>query len=285
MLAAASHHQPLIISPSPAAGTTGPIDLAANISLATAEALAAITIVQLIHPGTPVLFGLMCLGADLRTGSVAYGSPAFSLQARYTAALARRYRLPSRFGGTLTDAPSLSPQCGYESMLNLLSNVQNGVNLIAHGAGTMGSVAAMSYEKFIIDLEIIDMVKYYCGDLSVDEDTLNLDVIREVGPGGLFLSSRDTLEKCRTRAWDASVGLRRSSGMGEQQERLYRRIAERQRLLLEAYSKAPPAMEASLVAALDDYMLEQGVEREHLERIRRLVACDDTGDILGKEYS
>ena len=285
MLTAASHHQPLIISPSPAAGTTGPIDLAANISLATAEALAAITVVQLIHPGTPVLFGLMCLGADLRTGSVAYGSPAFSLQARYTAALARRYRLPSRFGGILTDAPSLSVQCGYESMLNLLSNVQNGVNLIAHGAGTVGSVAAMSYEKFIIDLEIIDMVDYYCGDLSVNADTLNLDVIREVGPGGLFLSSRDTLEKCRTRAWDASVGLRRSTGEGAQQGPLYRRIAERQRRLLEAYSKAPPAMEPSLVAALDDYMQDQGVERKHLERIRRLVERVDTIDLLGKEHA
>ena len=285
MLTAASHHQPLIISPSPAAGTTGPIELAANIALATAEALAAIAIVQLIHPGTPVLFGLMCLGADLRTGNVAYGSPAFSLQAKYTAALARRYRLPSRFGGTLTDAPSLSAQCGYESMLNLLSNVQNGVNLIAHGAGTMGSVGTMSYEKFIMDLEIIDMVRYYCADLVVDEDTLNLDLIREIGPGGLFLNSRDTLEKCRTRSWDASVGVPSRKGEGDQQERLYRRIADRQRMLLEAYSNAPPAIAPSVAAELDACMQDQGVEPELLEKIRRLVERVDTGEIHEKEQS
>jgi trimethylamine--corrinoid protein Co-methyltransferase len=285
MLVAASHRQPLIISPSPAAGTTGPIDLAANISLATAEALAAIAIVQLIYPGTPVLFGLMCLGADLRTGNVAYGSPAFSLQARYTAALARRYRLPSRFGGTLTDAPSLSVQCGYESMLNLLSNVQNGVNLVAHSAGTLNSVSAMSYEKFIMDLEIIDMVRYYCNDLPVDSDTLDLELIREIGPGGLFLSSRDTLKKCRTRGWDASVGVRNRNGEGEQQERFYRRIADRQRMLLEAYSNAPPAIAPSVAAELERYLQDQGLERGLLETIRRLVARVDTSGIHGKEQS
>ena len=280
MLVAAEHHQPLIVSPSPAAGTTGPIDLAANISLALAEALAAITIVQSLYPGTPVLFGLMCLGADLRSGGVAYGSPAYALQARYTAALARRYRLPSRFGGTLTDAPGLSIQCGYESMLNMLTSVQNGVNLVAHSAGTVGSVAAISYEKFILDLEIIDMVRYYCDDLEVSERTLNLDLIREVGPGGLFLGTRDTLSKCRTHAWDPFVGVRGNPGEAALQEKVFRRIAARQKDLLAAYSNAPPVMVPSMAAEMDGYMQSQGIEQKQLEKIRRLVEHGSASDSI-----
>jgi len=265
MIIAAHHNQPLIISPSPAAGTTGPIDMAANISLAAAEALAGIAIVETIRPGTPVIFGLQCLGADLRTGNISIGSPAYTLQAKYTAALARMYRLPSRCGGTLTDAPHLSPQSGYESMLNMLTTFQNGVNLIVHSAGTLDSFAAISYEKFIMDIQIIDMVKYYLDDLDVNPDTLNLELIGRVGPGGQFLTTMDTLNKCRSHSWNPLVGVFGNTGSGSPSDQFLNGIADRQRAMLDSYFS--PSLGRALLADLDDWMVRQGVDRSLLSAI------------------
>ena len=76
-MVSAHYNQPLILSPGPAAGTTGPIDLAGNMALATAEALAGIVIAQMIRPGVPVIFGLQCFGANLRTGNMKYLSNSF----------------------------------------------------------------------------------------------------------------------------------------------------------------------------------------------------------------
>jgi len=265
MIIATRHNQPLLISPSPAAGTTGPIDMAANISLAAAEALAGIAIVQTLRPGIPVIFGLQCLGADLRTGNISIGSPAYALQSKYTAALARMYRLPSRCGGTLTDAPNLSPQSGYESMLNMLATFQNGVNLIVHSAGTLDSFAAISYEKFFMDLEIIDMVHYYLKDLDVCRDTLNMELIRGVGPGGQFLTTRDTLQKCRSHSWNPVIGVRGNTGDGPPADKFLKRIADRQQAMLHSYSQPP--LDRSLLADLDDCMVRQGVDRSLLSTV------------------
>ncbi|WP_372677939.1 trimethylamine methyltransferase family protein [Desulfosarcina sp.] len=267
MIIAAQHNQPLIISPSPAAGTTGPIDMAANISLATAEALAGIAIVQTLRPGTPVIFGLQCLGADLKSGNISIGSPAYTLQSKYTAALARMYRLPSRCGGTLTDAPHLTPQSGYESMLNMLATFQNKVNFIVHSAGTLDRFAAISYEKFIMDTQIIDMVKFYADDLDVNPDTLNLELIRSVGPGGQFLTTGDTLKKCRTHAWNPFVGVRGNTAGASPSDQFLTSIADRQRVMLASYSSPP--MDRALLAELDDCMVRQGVDRGWLSAICR----------------
>ncbi|WP_170302104.1 trimethylamine methyltransferase family protein [Desulfosarcina widdelii] len=265
MMIAARHNQPLVISPSPAAGTTGPIDLAANIALATAEALAGIAIVQMIQPGTPVIFGLQCLGADLKTGNISIGSPAYALQAKYAAALARMYHLPSRCGGALTDAAYLSPQSGYESMLNMLATFQNGVNFVVHSAGILDSYSAISYEKFIMDIEIIDMVQYYLNDAAVDPQTLNLELIRSVGPGGQFLTTMDTLQKCRTQSWNSSIGVRGKSDGGLQEETFLKNIAAKEIFMLDAYE--PPTMDQMLHFELENFLIRQGVDQPLIDKI------------------
>ncbi|HSO19218.1 MAG TPA: trimethylamine methyltransferase family protein [Desulfosarcina sp.] len=279
MLVAARHNQPLIISPSPATGTTGPIDMAANISLATAEALAAIAIVQMVNPGTPVIFGLQCLGADLRTGNISMGSPAYTLQSKYTAALARMYGLPCRCGGALTDALHPGVQSGYESMLNLVAAYVNGVNLVVHSAGTLDSVAALSYDKFIADLEIIDMVRYYLQELVVDHETLNLALIRSVGPGGQFLNTIDALRKCRSHTWDPPIGVR-GYIRGQSAAQAYAtRIADRQRQMLTDYAASPPAMDRARLEQLNALLHEQGIDAALLDSIRRLAATVQADEI------
>lgn len=267
IMAAARNNQPLIISPAPAAGTTGPIDLAANLALATAEALAGIVITQMFNPGNPVLFGLQCYGADLKSGNISIGSPAYALQARYCAALARRYGVPSRCGGTTSDAKVVSAQSGYESMLSMFTACENRVNLIVHSAGILDSFGAFSYEKFLIDLEIIDMVQYYLGDIEVNESTLNLDLIRSVGPGGEFLTTMDTMKKCRTHSWMPQIGVRGiTDPKAKPMEKFIQNINTRRKKMLESYALPKISMETQ--EAMDSYMVNNQISPSILERIR-----------------
>ncbi len=269
LLVSARYNQPLIISPGPAAGTTGPIDLAGNMALATAEALAAIVIAQMVRPGVPVIFGLQCFGANLKTANIAIGSPAYALQAKHTAALARMLKLPSRCGGTTTDALCVSPQSGYEGMLSMLTACQNSVNLIVHSAGVLDSFAAISYEKFIMDLEIMDMVQYYLNDFEVSDDTLNMALIKEVGHGGQFLTSMDTMKKCRSHSWIPSIGVRGNVSREKALDRYYKNIADKLTQMTAAYQM--PGLDPDILEQLDNYMGAQGVSPQILASIDRLI--------------
>ncbi len=268
----ARYNQPLIISPASTAGTTGPVDLAGNLALSTAEALAGVVIAQMTSPGTPVVFGLQCNAADLRTGDIFTGSPAFALQTKYTAALARMLNLPSRSGGATTDASCVSPQSGYESMFSMITACLNGVNLMVHSAGILNSYAAVSYEKFILDLEILDMVKFYLEDITVTDETLNLSLIKEVGPGGQFLTSRDTLKKCRSHSWVPRVGVRGRTGNTSSSDPYFQNIRNELDRMLAAYER--PYMAPEMEKLMDDVMLRQGVPAAILDRVKTLIHSD-----------
>jgi trimethylamine---corrinoid protein Co-methyltransferase len=259
---AGQYHQPVIISPGVAAGTTGPIDLAGNVAMATAEALGLIMIAQTLHPGTPVIFGLQCYGSDMKTGNISIGSPAYALQAKYCAALARYYHLPSRAGGATTDARNLSAQAGYESMLSLFTAMQNQVSLIVHSAGILDSFAAISFEKFIMDLEIIQMIRFYMDDMTVDDTTLNLDLIRSVGPGGLFLTTMDTMKKCRTHTWNPIVAVRGNLMNMSPGEKFVKNIQDTRERMLAQYRQ--PDIDPAVLKNMDDFMHQKGVDPDTL---------------------
>ena len=236
------------------------------MALATAEALACIVVAQMARPGAPVIFGLQCFGSNLKTANIAMGSPAYALQARHTALLARKFRLPSRCGGTNTDALCVSPQSGYEAMLAMVTACENKVNLIVHAAGILHTFAAMSYEKFVADLEILDMIRYYLTDFDVNEDTLDLELIRSVGPGGTFLTNGDTMRKYRHRSWQPRVGLRgKYRQAGEAMELYNRNLATEVSRNLSAYE--PPLRDPAMIAAMDDFMKRQGVSPEILSSV------------------
>ena len=256
--AAVRYNQPVMASSGVAAGTTGPIDLASNVAMAAAECLAVIMIVQALKPGNPVIFGLQCYGADMVSGNISIGSPAYALQAKFTAALARRWGMPSRCGGTTTDARSLSVQAGCESVLSMFTAMENEVSVIVHGAGILASFAGISFEKFIMDLEIIRMSRFYLDDMDVSSATLNLDLIRDIGPGGLFLTSTDTLSKCRTHAWTPSVAVRGSFGGLTPDEKLLDNIRKTREHLLAGYDQ--PEIDPDILNRMEKFMAEKGVD-------------------------
>ncbi|WP_022664189.1 trimethylamine methyltransferase family protein [Desulfospira joergensenii] len=255
---AARYHQPIMASPGVAAGTTGPVDLASNLAMATAEALCIIMIAQVFNPGTPAIFGLQCYGSDMKTGNISTGSPAYALQAKYCAALARHFNLPSRAGGAVNDARSLSAQAGYESMLSIFTAIQNNISIIVHSAGIMNNFAAMSFEKFIMDLEMIRMARFYMDDLDVNDEALNFELIREIGPGGLFLTSMDTMKKCRTHAWNPDVALRGPLGGLSPEDKLLDNIQKTREKMLAAYT--PPEIDPEILDQMNRFMKEKGMD-------------------------
>ncbi|MEJ2558292.1 MAG: trimethylamine methyltransferase family protein [Anaerolineae bacterium] len=197
--------QPVIIALLIMAGSTGPITLAGVLAQQNAEILAGLTLAQLISPGTPVIYGSTSTNIEMKTGALSIGSPELALVVAATAQMARYYGLPSRSGGTLTDAHSPDAQAGLESMLSLLTTVNSGVDLVLHAAGILSSYLAFSYEKFVLDDEMCGIVRRFRRGINVTSETLAYDVIANVGPGGNFLVEPHTVERCRTEFWQPKV--------------------------------------------------------------------------------
>ncbi len=189
--------QPQLISSLVIAGATGPTTLAGTLALQNAEILAGIVLAQLVREGTPVVFSGSSSNTEMRSGALSIGSPEMAVNAAATAQMARFYNLPVRGGGAVSDAKVPDAQAAYESMMSLLMAQVSGVNFVLHSAGILESYSCMSYEKFIIDDEICGMVKRIKNAYAVSADTLALDVIKAVGPGGHFLDQDHTFEHFR----------------------------------------------------------------------------------------
>jgi trimethylamine--corrinoid protein Co-methyltransferase len=178
-------------------GSSGPVTIPGVLTLQNAEILAGIVLAQLVRPGAPVVYGSTSSAMDLRSGSLACGAPELSMIVNMTAQMARHYRLPSRSGGSLTDALCVDAQAGAESALSLLTAVNSGINFILHSAGILGSYISMSFEKFVVDEEVGAMVRRMVRPMPVGEEEIDARGIVEVGPGGNFLTRPRTARLCR----------------------------------------------------------------------------------------
>lgn len=201
----ARHRQPLLIANLAMAGITAPITLVGLLAMQNAELLAGIALAQLISPGTPVIYGTTSTNIDMRTGALTIGSPELAQVTASHMQLARRYGLPSRGSGALTDANFLNAQAGLESMMGLLTAVNAGADFVLHAAGILSSYLAFSYEKFVLDDEMCGRARRFHQPPAVNQDTLAYDVIANVGPGGNFLREKQTVRRCRSEFWRPSV--------------------------------------------------------------------------------
>lgn len=188
-------NQPVMVASVTMAGTTGPASLAGSLAVQNAEVLAGLTFIQLLKPGTPVVYGGASAITDMKDGELSIGGPETVLFVTGSVQLAKLYDLPVRGGGgSLTDAKVPGYQSSWESSMNLMGSAATGVNFILHAAGGLQFYNAMSYEKFIMDEELCGMAKHLKRGIKVDENTLATELIKEVGPGGEFITSRHTLE-------------------------------------------------------------------------------------------
>lgn len=193
----AQYGQPCVIASLIMAGTSGPVRIAGLLALQNAEILAGLTLAQLIHPGTPIVYGTASSITDMKTGGLAIGAAEQSQIVTGIAQMARFYDLPSRGGGGLTDAHVPDMQAGMESAFALMTAARNGINFMLHSCGILDSYLSMSFEKFLLDEELCGMVKKLLTPIEITDASIDFDTIKAVGIGGQFLTQPTTVEFCR----------------------------------------------------------------------------------------
>jgi trimethylamine--corrinoid protein Co-methyltransferase len=198
MVEYAENRQPVIAASLAMAGSTSPVTLAGTLAVQNAEVLAGMILTQVINPGTPVVYGAASSITAMRYGSLTIGAPESMMIIGASAQLAQKYNVPVRGGGCLSDAKIPDGQASYESTTLMLGAAVSGINFVLHAAGILQYYNAMSFEKFIIDEEICGMVKRIKKGIEVNEDSLALDLIKQVGPGGEFLTSTHTYKYHRS---------------------------------------------------------------------------------------
>lgn len=196
--------QMLIVTPFTLAGAMAPITLAGALLLQHMEALAGITLSQIVNPGAPVVYGAFTSNVDMKSGSPAFGTPEAQKAAIASGQLARHIGLPWRSSGS-SASNVVDAQGGYETMMNTYGALLGGANLVMHAAGWQEGGLTASYEKFIVDIEMCQMIAEMCAPIVVDDDTLALDAISEVGPGGHFFGTPHTLERFETAFYQPHV--------------------------------------------------------------------------------
>jgi trimethylamine--corrinoid protein Co-methyltransferase len=198
MIAFGRAGQVLVITPFVLAGAMSPITIAAAVAQQNAEALAGIAFVQLLRPGAPVLYGGFTSNIDMRSGAPAFGTPEGAWAMAIGAQLARRYNLPYRGSGSLNTSKVADAQAAYETMWTLWPAVMAHTNFIMHAVGWLDGGLTVSYEKIIIDTESLAMFQTFLGGLEITPETLALDMIHEVPPGGHHFGTPHTQARYAT---------------------------------------------------------------------------------------
>ena len=193
----AAHNQVVCITPFTLAGAMAPVTLAGALAEQNAEALAGIVMTQAVRPGAPVIYGGFTSNVDMQSGAPAFGTPEYMRTAMIGGQLARRYGVPYR-SSNVCAANALDAQAAYESVFSLWGAIMGGVNLLMHGAGWMEGGLHASYEKMILDAELLEMIEAFLEPVVVDDDTLGFSAMEEVGPGGHFFGAAHTQERYRT---------------------------------------------------------------------------------------
>ncbi len=183
----------------PNAGLTSPLTLTGTLAQCNAEFLAQTALVQMSHPGTPLIYEVLPTVADMRTGAYASGAIETGILMMGCAQMARYYNVPSGGFVGLTNAKVNDAQSGFETGMSALAAVLAGVDLLNMG-GLLDALMAFDFAKAVIDNEIALMLKRVKRGLEFSEENLALDVIAEVGPGGMYMDTSHTLQWMRTTA-------------------------------------------------------------------------------------
>ncbi len=190
----ARRNQIVCVTPFTLSGAMAPVTVAGALVQQNAEALAGIALTQLVRPGAPAIYGGFTSNVDMKSGAPAFGTPEYMKAAMVGGQLARRYNIPYRTSNTCA-ANALDAQAAYESVFSLWGVTMGGGNLVMHGAGWMEGGLVASLEKFVLDCDLIQMVKSFLQPLDLTRDALGLDAMGEVGPGGHFFGCAHTMAR------------------------------------------------------------------------------------------
>lgn len=187
-------NQCICLTPFTLAGAMAPVTLAGALAQQNAEVLAGIAFAQMVRAGAPVIYGAYTSNVDMRSGAPAMGTPEYVKAAIVSGQLARRYAIPYRSsGGNAANAPDA--QAVYETAFALWGAKLAQADIVMHAAGWLEGGLAASPEKLVIDAEILQGLNAALTGLEVTDDTLALDALREVGPGGHFFGAAHTMAR------------------------------------------------------------------------------------------
>jgi len=259
LITLAEYGQAVAITPFTLAGAMAPVTIAGALALQHAEAMAGIALTQIVRPGNPVLYGGFTSNVDMKTGSPAFGTPEYLQAAQASGQLARRLGVPFR-SSNVNAANSPDAQAAYESCLSLWGAITGQANLIKHSAGWLHGGLTASLEKLIIDAEILQMLAASLEPFEVNKETLALDAIREVGPGGHFFGSAHTIERYETAFyapllsnWDNHETWLESGSVSTEQ-----RANQIWKQMLREYEQPP--IDPAIDEALKDYVARRKLE-------------------------
>ncbi len=205
MIEIARRGLPVAIPSEVLAGATGPMTLAGSLVVQLAESLAGITLAQLVNPGTPTILGSVASVMDMRSSAYLSGAIEMGLMQAGVAQMAQYYELPLYSTAGMSDSKLPDIQAGYEKALTSLLVGLAGANFIHDAAGPLEFCMSAAYEQYVIDDEIIGMAMRALRGIEVNDETLALEAIKEIGPGGNFLIHPNTLKHMRTEIFDPQV--------------------------------------------------------------------------------
>ncbi len=192
----ARNGQLVIVTPFTLAGAMAPITIAGALTLAHAEALFGITLAQIVRPGAPVMYGSFTSNVDMKSGSPAFGTPEYTKAAFGAGQLARHIGVPWRCSSaTASNAPDA--QATYESQMSLWGALLGGCNFILHAAGWLEGGLTASYEKFILDVEMLQMFAEIFQPVAASAEELGVEAVVEAGVGGHFFATSHTMQRYR----------------------------------------------------------------------------------------
>ena len=255
----ARHGQAVVVTPFTLSGAMAPATVAGALAQQNAEALAGMSFAQIVKAGTPVIYGGFTSNVDMRSGAPAFGTPEYSIAALVGGQLARRYQVPYR-SSNVNASNAVDAQAAYESQMSLWAAVMGHANMVLHGAGWMEGGLTASFEKMIIDAEMLQMMAKFMQPLVVDEDSLALDAIREVGHGGHFFGAAHTMARYENAFYRPMVsdwrnhGSWTEAGSPDAAQRAHGIYKD----LLASYE--PPPMPADARLSLDEFVARRKAE-------------------------
>ena len=251
--------QVVVVTPFTLAGAMAPVTMAGAVTLSIAEALSAIALLQFVKPGAPCMIGTFTSNVDMKSGAPAFGTPEYARAALAGGQLARRYGIPYRSSNanacTIVDA-----QAAYESEMSVWSAVMGHANLVMHAAGWMEGGLVASFEKMVVDAEILQMMAEFLKPIEVTEETMGISAMEEVGPGGHYFGAAHTLERYETAFYSPILSDWRNfeTWRLDGAKTAFDRANAIYKELLAAYE--PPPIDPGIDEALKDYMTRRKAE-------------------------
>jgi trimethylamine--corrinoid protein Co-methyltransferase len=230
-----------------------PVTVAGALAEQTAEALGVIAFTQMVRKGAPVMFGGFTSNVDLKSGAPAFGTPEYAKATLAGGQIARHFKLPYR-ASNVNASNLVDAQATYESAMSLMACVLGHVNMVHHGLGWLEGGLTASFEKTVVDAEMIRAWAETLKPIVVDEETLAVDAIKEVAPGGHFFGSPHTLLRFENAFYEPIISDWRNYRTWELDgaKSATQRAHETYKRLVAEYE--PPAMEATIEESLQFHM-------------------------------